>query len=493
MIVLLAMKWIESKTESGEAICRLTQLTAERIAAKWLAVSSVDYLIAPLCPEDTDWEDQAYSGHSRKKFMKGVCEEDCIRDFLLWLEEDDTLFCWSTDTEKTLRKIISRYSSDVPSHPCLCLQEKITQLLCPNSSDGLSLYDSARQSGVEVEAEEHSSSSDVNLMRRMLAGLGPKAKDVLESALAEAGIPQRELDPCQEKAARLKRNEHLIQRRNYQYVYTPDSRVFHCNTCHYALGAEVLLGTPYYRRAAKRRRPCKRCKPDLSYLVQPPVPQATDDQPEKAESTDPAESKKKKPFLPRVLMGPLPAPDEPVLVYLLGPEKRTVLQDEIMGCCHYEGHPGKMTIDHIKRHHCLKKRCKHFEKYEGSSLWTKDTQQMAVKELRKSYRAYVRKAKSERKAKEASKADALEAVRAEFQRFMDALHYAVQIVRVESQCESNYRIFYVSDRPVLDHLYYPNFLSIVEVNHPHYQVTMQHIRDVEGHYVTIDEYRNIVR
>lgn len=96
---------------------------------------------------------------------------------------------------------------------------------------------------------------------------------------------------------------------------------------------------------------------------------------------------------------------------------------------------------------------------------------------------------SERKAKESSEAEALERMRAEFQRFMDALSYNAQIVRVEEDKQNAYRVFYVSDRTTLDELYYPNFLAIVEVNHPEYQVTMRHIRDIDGHYVTIEEYR----
>lgn len=490
MYVLLDMEWIEFTSESGETSRRITQLSTDRVATKWLTVSRADYLIAPLFPENTDWGNIAYNGHPKKKFIKGVSEDACVEDFVLWLEEDDVIFCWSPDTKETLCEKIAHYINDVPNCPCFCLQEKITELLCGNTPDTLSFYTTVRKSGVELEAVEHCSRSDVDLMRLMLAGLGSKATAILGSALAETDIPNKNSDSHQKRAARLKRNAHLIQRQNYQYLYTPDSQVFHCNTCHYVLDAEVLLGTPYYRRAAKHRRPCKICKPDLSYLVQPALPQNTVVQMVKSDTSNAISDRKKKPFIPRVLIGPLPTPDEPVLVTLLGLEKRTVLQDEIIGCCHYEQHPGKITVDLIKRHHCLKKRCNFFEKYEVSSLWIENERKMAQKELHKSYRAYVKKAKAERKAKEATEADALDALKTEFQRFMDALHYTVRIIRLEMQAKNVYRVFYVSDKPVLDSLYYPNFLAIVEVNHPKYQLTMQHIRDIDGHYVTIEEYED---
>lgn len=62
------------------------------------------------------------------------------------------------------------------------------------------------------------------------------------------------------------------------------------------------------------------------------------------------------------------------------------------------------------------------------------------------------------------------------------------IVRVAKDAPSVYRIFYVSNNSFADGNRYPVFLDTLKFLHPHYRINLRHIRDVDGHFVTTDEY-----
>ena len=64
------------------------------------------------------------------------------------------------------------------------------------------------------------------------------------------------------------------------------------------------------------------------------------------------------------------------------------------------------------------------------------------------------------------------------------------IVRVVRDAPSVYRIFYVSDNRFADGNRYPAFLEALKSLHPQYRIILRHIRDVDGHFVTYDEYMN---
>lgn len=63
------------------------------------------------------------------------------------------------------------------------------------------------------------------------------------------------------------------------------------------------------------------------------------------------------------------------------------------------------------------------------------------------------------------------------------------IVRVEKLSPYVYRVFYVSYNPFADGNRYPELLAEIKRDHPRYKVLLRHIRDVDGHFVTRDEYQ----
>ena len=80
-----------------------------------------------------------------------------------------------------------------------------------------------------------------------------------------------------------------------------------------------------------------------------------------------------------------------------------------------------------------------------------------------------------------------------FQSYIDDAGYAMQIVRVDTERTNRYRVFYVSEYPFADGDRFPKFLETVRFFFPDYRLNLRHIRDVDGHFVTIEEYQQRVR
>ena len=71
--------------------------------------------------------------------------------------------------------------------------------------------------------------------------------------------------------------------------------------------------------------------------------------------------------------------------------------------------------------------------------------------------------------------------------------HAMQIVRVDTERTNRYRVFYVSEYPFADGDRFPKFLETVRFFFPDYRLNLRHIRDVDGHFVTIEEYQQRAR
>ena len=80
-----------------------------------------------------------------------------------------------------------------------------------------------------------------------------------------------------------------------------------------------------------------------------------------------------------------------------------------------------------------------------------------------------------------------------FQSYIDDAGYAMQIVRVDTERANRYRVFYVSEYPFADGNRFPKFLETVRFFFPDYRLNLRHIRDVDGHFVTIEEYQQQAR
>lgn len=68
-----------------------------------------------------------------------------------------------------------------------------------------------------------------------------------------------------------------------------------------------------------------------------------------------------------------------------------------------------------------------------------------------------------------------------------------EIINVEQLEPHTYTVFYVSDNPFADGNRFPEFLAAAKESFPCFRIMLRHIRDVDGRFVTRDEFRRVRR
>ena len=156
----------------------------------------------------------------------------------------------------------------------------------------------------------------------------------------------------------------------------------------------------------------------------------------------------------------------------------------IVGCCHCTTHPGKLTKQLMLEHKCIEKECRYFEKYDCASYWRGKQQKKQVKEKKRT---------EQKKAKERERllTERLEGIQREMQEIIDDLSCSMEIIRLEQVAAKRYKIFYVSDYPFADGNRFPDFLGAIYTAHPGWRIWLQHIKDMDGHFVTRSMYHAI--
>lgn len=220
-----------------------------------------------------------------------------------------------------------------------------------------------------------------------------------------------------------------------------------------------IILSVYYQTASPNRRPCKLCRPDLQPIIDHP-------------SKEHAEAETGK--------------SELVKARLLGNQCVILPQTRIVGCCHNLLHPGKLTKRLMTQHDCLEKNCRHFEKYEDAGYWKECDRKKEQKQT-------ARQLQRMKRAQEAATEAVLQNLTELFQSYIDDAGYAMQIVRVDTERTNRYRVFYVSEYPFADGDRFPKFLETARFFFPDYRLNLRHIRDVDRHFVTIEEYQQRVR
>ena len=262
--------------------------------------------------------------------------------------------------------------------------------------------------------------------------------------------------------ARREAIQDVIDRTEYNYLFLNGSNVFHrrgCKACLNAKNAGDILGSIDYATAARQHRPCKLCKP-APYMESNGREGDTADKPKLSL----AEQR-----------------NEVIKVRLLTDDVIPIKRKNIVGWCSYKLHKGAINKALLEEHQCLGKNCGFLIKNALSTYWAAQEQAAAEKKRRK-----------EQIKQEKAKAEALQQkmqnLAADWQIKLDEIGSDMYIVRVERETRTRYRVFYVSDNAFADGNRFPEFVDMVRREHPGKSVNMRHIRDVDGHFVTRDEY-----
>ena len=439
MSVIMDIEWVDE----GKSLRYLSQLAALRTDKGGNVTDRFSRIFAPPSAALQTWHPVAFNGYKRVDFLLAGTEKNGLRELAAWLQPDENVFLWNGDAKDVLETHWRQALSQAPP-PVLCLRKPI---LRQSRASGDS-YEVARQLGIELPSPKHRAENDVQVLLKILnhLGHGPKELCCLPVTLPD---PPKIL-PWEK---RLQRNRRILAEGPYNYVFTPDSRIFHTRHCACMLHAKVIQGTIYCHTAARQRVPCKICKPLEKVLH--PQPAA----PAKVE----------------------PDPNALVQVKLFDGTETWLPHKSIVGHCSSRMHPGVISLELLKKHRCIGKRCLNLDKYEDCAFW-KDLAQKEEEE---------RRAREEKRAAIAlkrSEEQRLLDLREEFQSFVSCSDTEIEIVRVELLRSCVYRVFYVSENRFADKHLFPELYECVSYYHPGWRIVLKHIRDLDGHFVTIDEY-----
>jgi len=458
VFVLFDVEWLTA--EDGTR--RITQLAAIRTDEVWRPGEKFNVLVRPE-KWDSDWEHLAYSGYSPDEFRNGLSEEDALRKFNHWLKRDDVLCCWHYQNGKTLEGRYE-YWFDAGFH---CRWAAVNQTVYASFAkkeiqNPGGLYACAHLRGLELPVPEHRSSNDAEVLRSLLQEM--HISDGFLTARHRKKVAQKP----EELKERRKQNAERILKAQYHYVYLPDSPVFHRWDCKRVLNGRRIMGSLNYKTAARKRRPCLVCRPESGVLTA----RESAHREEIRQIAQKSAAKKREEA----------AQNEILDTRLLGGQRVEIRRKLLVGCCHNHIHPGKLTRQLMETHDCIGKQCRFFEKYEDALYWQERAQKAAA-------RQQLKQEKKTQKEREKTSMSYVE----EFQTYADDAGYAMKVVRVQEEKTRAFKVFYVSENRFRDGNLFPNFLSRIQKEHPARSILMRHIQDMDGHFVTIEEYSNIRR
>jgi len=312
MYVLMDIEWI---TNSDNHI-NPTQIAALRVDEHWNETGRFFERIRPRDSSFHQWNHMGYSGGDKASFLNADSLSRVFSYLDLWLTKDDVLCWWTPDSIKVFNSmyLMSLRRSNTRKH--ILLRDYVYPFLQAQKIVTGSPYKIAKEYGIPKFSPKHQSLSDVLTMRSVLAStkypsyklaLPPEVtsaqKETTDQTSTEEWLyqydektgyvhrkgctaipPNTELKgymklltclkkkfiPCpvcaKEEYRQIRHdwNQDVIDRSQYQFIYTDNSKVFHRRDCKMILNTTgVIKGSVYYDGCVRTgRRPCKICNPE---------------------------------------------------------------------------------------------------------------------------------------------------------------------------------------------------------------------------------------
>lgn len=455
MIVLLDLEWIEG-TEK-----HLTQLSALRTDEAWNRVSSYDALVNPGRIYLHDMNHMAFGKHDRDLFVNGLTEKSCIEKLEQWLQPDDEILVWAKSNQTYFSELWYRYGQQLC--PGIISVARYIRNLAKWDCSEMDFYGMLAHLGEETPEPAHRASNDTEVLRRLLKTLGLSDGQMMKMPPKVLSVrpPQKEI------------NRNRVEHSEYNFIYLKSSKVFHRRSCPNWMNTKDendICGSIYYATAAKRRVPCRFCKP---------VPLKTElaaelqsQQPER----DSTGSVRKSIDQPQSISRD-PDPSEVIRTRLITDYVVDLKRKNIVGWCHNMMHPGTVDRKICIEHDCLGKQCFYFEQNPVSSY-------IISLDNKKKYREQVRKEKQKKRAEE----NDLKAMLDEWQAFLDSVDSDMKLVRIEKVSPREFTVFYVTDNRFANSNRVTEFFQMIKRTNPHFWINLRQIRDLDGHFVTRNEY-----
>lgn len=300
MYTLMDIEWIELEDQTRHP----TQIAAMHVDERWRFQNMFYTRIRPLDERFYMWDHVAYTGSAAEDFLSAPKLTDAVKLLINWLQEDDILCWWIKSNPKAFAEFVGQIEN---KH--IILFPYIQNFLVDRPQFIGNPYHIADKLKISDYGNQHDSRSDVEMMRMVLWDLHfpqcllqSPASDMLDKEktllhyvldIPTNRIHKRDCEklpisdaqkvypglktvvtngckPCsccshEFSAARRERNRWIIDNSEYNFIFSPNSNVFHTRDCKIVLSSAVdVRGTMKYSTCIERKRkPCKVCKPVL--------------------------------------------------------------------------------------------------------------------------------------------------------------------------------------------------------------------------------------
>lgn len=311
MFVLADIEWITDINENEYP----TQLSAVKVDENWKDTDTFSEFIRTKDGETPNISHMAYTGGIAEEFQNADSLSDVFTAFENWLSEGDIIVWWHYESLKVFKKFCKHVLGRKSKNKSIVANNHVYAFLDGQEQSVSSMYKIASANGVDTQKYiPHFSSDDAEVMNELMKAINYPQQELLKPLpvrekkktnvktvinnnlpyqydaekntihlkecpiLAEnnavtygywtlqkiLGKGYKPCECCEAEFRKLyrERNADIISRTRYNYVYSPDSDVFHSPECKSILKAKTILGTEYYDRIiATGRRPCKICNP----------------------------------------------------------------------------------------------------------------------------------------------------------------------------------------------------------------------------------------
>ena len=316
MFVLMDIEWIEN----SYSYISPTQIAAYRVDEKWQGHERFYSRIVPRDSSFHQWSHMAYTGGKPSDFLYANGLHRVLTNLQSWLQDDDVICFWTEDSKNILKSIFNLILKIKVPHRIVVLNEYLFPFLKERKMAIGNAYRLCNEYGDQASGPKHHSENDVVAMQMALACIqfpysllntGPQKhhspacisspevrisnpdperpyqleietnifhKTGCTSIPADAALTghpnlkyffRKKLTACPHcmkndirKAIR-ERNQDIIDRTAFQFVYAENSDVFHRRGCPAVLSTtSTIKGSVYFDATASTgRRPCKICTP----------------------------------------------------------------------------------------------------------------------------------------------------------------------------------------------------------------------------------------
>lgn len=308
MLVICDIEWI---IENGEYVP--TQIAAIKVDNNWSICAQFNSLIK--LPDNISYKKRhvAFCGGTKNDFEAAPQLNSVIKEFQMWIDNTDTLLWWFDESAIVLDNTMQVVLNAKPHYKTVILS-RIQKICLPKPLDEKkNQYATAQQLNIDISKyKKHRSIDDVLVAIKVLSFVNYQQAALLNLSIARdsekspvqnfsefpyhydlkkktihklfctelsyvnnatIGFPTLDI-PVKRKYKICKccksdyqliikaRNEDLIARLPFAYIYSNNNDVFHKKDCFFLLNAKKLSGFNLYSSALKAgKKPCKVCKP----------------------------------------------------------------------------------------------------------------------------------------------------------------------------------------------------------------------------------------